>query len=79
MTLIAESRKVASLLEKLGIRPVNFGACSGPDGWIEDERGGELISYNPTTGEPHRERGSDHSSDISGRGGRSHSRLPQLA
>ena len=52
MTLIAESRKVASLLEKLGIRPVNFGACSGPDGWIEDERGIELVSYNPTTGEP---------------------------
>ena len=52
MTPIAESHKVASLLEKLGIRPVNFGACSGPDGWIEDERGVELVSYNPTTGEP---------------------------
>ena len=52
MTPIAESSKVASLLDKLGIRPVNFGACSGPDGWIEDERGGELISCNPTTGEP---------------------------
>ena len=52
MTPIAESRKVASLLEKLGITPVNSGACSGPDGWIEDERGIELVSYNPTTGEP---------------------------
>ena len=52
MTPIAESQRVASLLKKLGIRPVNFGSCSGPDGWIEDERGIELVSYNPTTGEP---------------------------
>ena len=52
MTLIIESRKITSLLEKLEIRPVNPGTCSGPDGWIEDELGGELISYNPTTGEP---------------------------
>ena len=52
MTPIIESRKITSLLEKLEIRPVNPGTCSGPDGWIEDELGGELISYNPTTGEP---------------------------
>ena len=52
MTAITESLKVVSLLEKLGIRPVNSGACSGSDGWIEDEQGVELISYNPTTGEP---------------------------
>ena len=52
MTPITESLKVASLLEELGIGPVNFGACSGPEGWIEDEQGVELISYNPTTGEP---------------------------
>ncbi len=52
MTPMSESRKVESLLEKLGIRPVNAGACSGPDAWIEDERGEELVSYNPTTGDP---------------------------
>jgi aldehyde dehydrogenase (NAD+) len=41
-----------SLLEKLGIRPVNPGACTGPGGWIKDPGGKELVSYNPTTGEP---------------------------
>jgi aldehyde dehydrogenase (NAD+) len=40
-----------NLLEKLNIQPVNAGACMGPDGWIKDSKGKELISYNPTTGE----------------------------
>jgi len=40
-----------SILEKLTIESVNPGACNGPDGWIEDLAGKELISYNPTTGE----------------------------
>lgn len=40
-----------SLLEKLKIQPVNAGACAGVDGWLMDENGKELISYNPTTGE----------------------------
>jgi aldehyde dehydrogenase (NAD+) len=40
-----------SILEKLNIEPVNAGACSGPDGWIRDSKGKELVSYNPTTGE----------------------------
>ena len=39
------------LLEKLHIEPVNAGACSGPEGWIKDPKGKELVSYNPTTGE----------------------------
>ena len=39
------------LLEKLGIQEVNPGACTGPDSWIEDPNGKELVSYNPTTGE----------------------------
>ncbi|MGD8620450.1 MAG: aldehyde dehydrogenase family protein [Anaerolineales bacterium] len=41
-----------SLLEKLSIEEVNPGACAGPDDWIEDPNGKELVSYNPTTGEP---------------------------
>lgn len=41
-----------ALLDKLSIKEVNPGACTGPDGWIEDPEGKELISYNPTTGEP---------------------------
>jgi aldehyde dehydrogenase (NAD+) len=42
---------VNNVLEKLGIQAVNAGACVGPDGWIKDPKGKELISYNPTTGE----------------------------
>jgi aldehyde dehydrogenase (NAD+) len=41
-----------ALLERLNIQPVNAGACTGPDGWLKDSRGKELVSYNPTTGEP---------------------------
>ena len=41
-----------ALLEKLSIREVNPGACTGPDGWIEDPSGKPLISYNPTNGDP---------------------------
>ncbi|MCX8118045.1 MAG: aldehyde dehydrogenase family protein [Desulfobacterota bacterium] len=41
-----------ALLEKLGIREVNRGACSGADLWFDDPEGKELTSYNPTTGEP---------------------------
>ncbi|MEO8659677.1 MAG: aldehyde dehydrogenase family protein [Bryobacteraceae bacterium] len=37
------------ILERLGIRPVNSGACGGE--WIAEPSGGELVSYNPATGE----------------------------
>ena len=40
-----------ALLDKLGIKNVNPGACHGPDGWIEDPKGQKLVSYNPTSGE----------------------------
>ncbi len=40
-----------SLLKKLNIQDVNPGACFGPDNWISDPKGNELVSYNPTTGE----------------------------
>ncbi len=40
-----------SLLEKLNIDAVNPGACTGPDGWLTDPNGTELVSYNPATGE----------------------------
>jgi len=42
----------ASLLQKLKIKDTNPGACMGIDGWIIDPLGKELVSYNPTTGEP---------------------------
>ena len=38
-----------TLLAKLGIQEVNPGACTGPDGWIADPKGKQLLSYNPTT------------------------------
>ncbi|MDW8326627.1 MAG: aldehyde dehydrogenase family protein [Anaerolineales bacterium] len=41
-----------SLLEKLNLKAVNPGACTGPEGWITDPNGKELVSYNPATGEP---------------------------
>jgi aldehyde dehydrogenase (NAD+) len=40
-----------ALLAKLNLQDVNPGACYGPDGWLSDPKGRELVSYNPTTGE----------------------------
>jgi aldehyde dehydrogenase (NAD+) len=40
-----------AIFDKLGIQETNPGACSGPQGWISDPDGSELISYNPTSGE----------------------------
>jgi hypothetical protein len=44
-------KHMKSLLEKLKVQEVNLGACIGPDGWLMDSKGKELVSYNPTTGE----------------------------
>ncbi|MEE9216815.1 MAG: aldehyde dehydrogenase family protein [Anaerolineales bacterium] len=41
-----------SLLEKLNLEEVNAGASTGPDQWIRDPAGKELISYNPTNNQP---------------------------
>ena len=41
-----------NLLEKLSLRDVNPGACTGRDGWIADPGGSKLVSYNPATGQP---------------------------
>ncbi|MBX7232794.1 MAG: aldehyde dehydrogenase family protein [Caldilineales bacterium] len=38
-----------ALLTQLGLQETNPGACTGPDGWIADPRGKQLVSYNPTT------------------------------
>ncbi|MCS7055139.1 MAG: aldehyde dehydrogenase family protein [Thermoflexales bacterium] len=42
---------IAAIFQKLGLREVNYGAC-GNGCWINDRDGGELISYDPTTGAP---------------------------
>ncbi|MFB3827725.1 MAG: aldehyde dehydrogenase family protein, partial [Bryobacteraceae bacterium] len=39
---------VAEVLERLGIEPVNSGACHGD--WIANPAGGELVSISPATG-----------------------------
>jgi aldehyde dehydrogenase (NAD+) len=41
-----------AILDMLQIKPVNPGACAGPDAWIDDPAGPELVSFNPTTGQP---------------------------
>lgn len=40
-----------AILEKLQIKAVSPGACTGIDHWILDPKGTELASYNPATGE----------------------------
>ena len=44
--------RTSSLLDKLQLKEVNPGACHGPNAWIADPAGKQLVSYNPTTGEP---------------------------
>ena len=39
-----------ALLKRLNLEDVNSGACFGPDNWINDPKGKELISYNPSSG-----------------------------
>ena len=41
-----------SLLDKLNLEEVNAGASTGPDEWIRDPAGKELISYNPSDNQP---------------------------
>jgi aldehyde dehydrogenase (NAD+) len=42
---------VQALLKKLRIEDVNAGACYGPDGWLLDKKGAEIVSFNPANGE----------------------------
>jgi L-aminoadipate-semialdehyde dehydrogenase len=51
-TAIDKDKKHRALLDTLGIEDVNRGASTGPDGWLSDPAGKELVSLNPTTGEP---------------------------
>ena len=39
------------LLKKLNIEKKNFGACTGPEGWIKNINTKEIFSINPTNGE----------------------------
>ena len=41
-----------ALLEKLQIKDVNIGSCSGPNDWYEDPQSEKIISYDPATGNP---------------------------
>ena len=40
-----------TLLDNLGIKDINSGACTGPNGWLATEDGKILESVNPATGE----------------------------
>jgi aldehyde dehydrogenase (NAD+) len=41
----------SSILDKLGLRAVNAGACTGPDGWFDEPGAATSTSHNPATGE----------------------------
>ena len=49
---MATAVRASAILDKLGLADVNPGACTGPDGWLDDGHGELLVSRNPTTGEP---------------------------
>ncbi|MDP7474337.1 MAG: aldehyde dehydrogenase family protein, partial [Candidatus Poseidoniia archaeon] len=40
------------MLSELEITESNRGACYGADGWLADDSGAELVSINPTDGQP---------------------------
>jgi aldehyde dehydrogenase (NAD+) len=40
-----------ALLTKLNLTDLNAGVCTGADGWISDDGGTPLVSYDPSTGE----------------------------
>jgi aldehyde dehydrogenase (NAD+) len=40
-----------AILEKLQIKKINAGVCTGSGDWLDDPDGRRLASYNPTTGE----------------------------
>jgi aldehyde dehydrogenase (NAD+) len=39
-----------SILEKLNIKEDNYGACSGPGGWMKNSSSKKIASINPATG-----------------------------
>ena len=41
---------VQHILDDLGLKSTNIGACTGQ--WINPTAGREVVSVNPTTGEP---------------------------
>src|SRR6185436_17473071 len=43
--------RASAVLDKLQLRDRNPGACTGPNGWIDDPAGEDLVSHNPATGE----------------------------
>ena len=40
-----------TILEKLNIKEDNYGACSGPNGWMKSSSSKKINSINPSTGE----------------------------
>ncbi len=42
---------MSDLLKSLNIKNINFGACYGPSGWVENKNGNLIESFNPSNGE----------------------------
>ncbi len=49
---MTRQERVRALLRKLRIEEINPGACAGPREWLTPPGGKELVSFDPTTGEP---------------------------
>ena len=39
------------ILNKLGIKDINFGGCSGPGNWTKGKNDGLTESFNPSNGQ----------------------------
>ena len=39
-----------NILKELGIKAVNYGACSGTGKWSDTTQAGEIVSINPANG-----------------------------
>ena len=42
---------MSELLKSLNIKENNYGACHGPDGWIDNKSDKVIKSYNPSNGQ----------------------------
>tara|TARA_S200000501_G_scaffold378011_1_gene438652 strand:+ start:12382 stop:13899 length:1518 start_codon:yes stop_codon:yes gene_type:complete len=40
------------VLKRLDLSDQNYGACSGPNGWYQTKNSGNIVSINPSNGEP---------------------------
>lgn len=46
------SMRIKSIFDRLGLKTSNPGGCSCINSWISDPKGKDLVSYDPTSGQP---------------------------